>query len=242
MKTKLKLPVSSKYKCLVDTDENITPNTPLAEKSGNKEEKTIHLSQLLGVKNQHILKYLKKKVGDIVDMSEVIAEKKSIFSSIRVKSPVSGKIYDVNLHSGILSLGPLMDSSTDKIYSPCKGKVSNIGKEFIEIEFDGEKFEAEKGDGKEVTGDLVYLAGENIGILDFDNDVSGSIVVCKSINEESIVKIDVMGAVGLITSFRNNSESLPWVQVKEDILTKLIRLSGRKTWLRPPEKIIYVFD
>ena len=83
MKTNIKLPVNPNSHILVDIGDSIEPDTPIAENNELTEEKILHLSRLLHVKEDQIAKFLRKKVGEKISASEIIAEKKGWFWVVR---------------------------------------------------------------------------------------------------------------------------------------------------------------
>src|SRR3989338_8486968 len=104
MKTTIKLPISSSSKILVNIGDNIGPDTTLAETEIAASEKTIQLAYLLHVNASHIAKYLKKNLGDSIKSGEILAEKKGLFSSSKINSPHDGKIKEIDLKKGTLTL------------------------------------------------------------------------------------------------------------------------------------------
>ena len=104
MSTIITLPISPSAKILVGVGERISSKTILAKFSQAHEAETIHLAKLLSVGNSKISQYLKKKIGEKITAGEVIAQKKGFFSSTVVKSPISGKLVDLDLSKGTLNL------------------------------------------------------------------------------------------------------------------------------------------
>lgn len=242
MKTTIKLPIDPHAKLLVDVGRVIDEKTIVAELEKVREEKILHLSKLLHVKNERIGNYLKKNVGEKISIGEVIAEKKGLFSTTHITSPIVGFIKEMDVKYGTLTLETGSHTLNRKILSPARGIVVDVGKGYLEVEVSGSLYRGHKGEGEAIFGSLVYISGENIGTLDVDHDVEKKIVTAHSLKEESLVKLDVMGAVGLITLKPLKETTFSFLQVDEETLIKIKEHVGKKAFLRPEEKEIIIFD
>lgn len=240
MKTTIKLPLSPNAKVIVEVGDKIERNTKLATGVSESGENLIHLARLLHVDSTSIPKYLRKRIGQIVSSGDLLAQKKGFFSLHTVTSPVVGKISEIDLKKGTLTILSSEDS-TDFV-SPTSGKVVKIDQNHIEIEIEGQVFKGTKGEGDDSYGNLVSIAGENIGILDISIDVDNCIVLTHSLKKEAIVKLDVMGAAGLVLIQSLKESSLPWVQIDEEGFNKIEAKSSQYVWLRPKERQIVVID
>lgn len=238
MKTNIKLPVNPNSHILVDVGEKIEPDTPIAENRELLEEKILHLSRLLHVKEDQIAKFLRKKVGEKISASEIIAEKKGWLSTTSVTTPVSGTIREIDLKKGTLTVMTHQTKNPRKINSPVSGVIARIGKEYIEIEVEGEVIKGLKGEGSDALAVLVTLSGENIGTQDFHKDIENRIVVCHSFSEDFPVKLDVLGASGIVSHNVVRESSLPWLQVDRDQLVRVGKHDGDRALLQPEEKQI----
>lgn len=238
MKTNIKLPVNQNSHILVDVGDSIESDTPIARNSESAEEKILHLSRLLHVKEDQITKFLRKKVGEKISASEIIAEKKGWLSTIAVTTPVSGIIREIDLKKGTLTVVTHKTQNPGEIISPLSGIVEKIGKEYIEIEVEGEVIKGLKGEGSDALAVLVTLSGENIGTQDFHKDIENRIVVCHSFSEDFLVKLDVLGASGIVSHNVVRESSLPWLQVDRDQLARVGKHDGRRALLQPEEKQI----
>ena len=242
MKTNIKLSVDPNSRILIEVSEKINCDTVIAEVKETSDEKTLHLSKLLHVKPQDISKYLKKNIGEKINSEEVIAEKKGWLSNTVVTTPVSGYIKEIDLKKGTLLVISSRSTKPIKITSPFSGTVVKIGKGYLEIEIEGVIFKGNKGEGKDTIGELIVLSGENIGILDLDRDVEGRIVVCHSFTEDFLIKLDVLGALGLVVHKFVQDMSLPWLQVESNAIHKLKEYAGKKALLRPEEKELILLE
>lgn len=242
MSITIHLPISHFAKVMVCQGDHITANTTLAKLIESFESETIHLAKLLSVPNSNISKYLKKKIGEKIEAGEVIAEKKGFLSSSYVKSPINGKLEQLDLSAGTLSLLKYSKEGKKEFLSPVSGKVVSIGKSSIEIEVKNPVFTAVKGEGNETIGNLCFLDKDEIGVLDMQNEVDDSIVIGRSFTEVALLKLSVIGGLGVITIKIKKDISFPWVQVEENVFDKLTDFAGQQVWLKPEDKQIVILD
>lgn len=244
MKATVKLPITSGDKILVKTGDKVGPGTILAETKPVGLEQTIFLSQLLHVNPSMIHRYLKKGVGENAELGDLLAEKKGLFSTSRVKSPTSGKISQIDLKKGTLTFLTRSTEKTRGLTLPVLGKITHIDKDYIEVEIEGKILEAHKGYGQEALGSLIYLTAKTVGVFDVDKDVneSESVVLANAISEEAVVKLEVMGVVGFIIQKSADFTALPWLQVDEETFETLTTHVDKKVWLRPEKKQIVIIE
>lgn len=240
MKTTIKLPLSPDAKILVEVGDKIDRNTALATGVSDTSENLIHLAKLLRVDPARIANYLRKKIGEEVISGDLLAQKKSFLSLHTIKSPVGGKIAGIDLKKGTLTI--LRSTDSTDFVSPTSGKVVRIEQNHVEIEIEGQVFKGVKGEGEDSFGNLVSIAGEDIGIGDISIDVDDCIVITHSLKNEAIVKLEVMGAAGLVLLKSLKESSLPWVAVDEEVFKKIEDKSTGYGWLRPKEKQIVMID
>lgn len=241
MKTNIKLPVDPNSHILIDVGDKIDPETPIAEIRESVDEKTLHLARLLHVKENQIAKYLLSKIGERITAGETIAEKKGWLSATIVTTPVTGYIKEIDLKKGTLTVVTHQSRIPRKIFSPVAGYVAKIGKEYLELEVEGEVIKGLKGEGSDTFAIMVVLSGENIGTLDFHKDVENRIVVCHSFSEDFLVKLDVLGGSGIVSNKVIKETNLPWLQVDRDHLERVGKHGGSKALLQPGEKQITIF-
>lgn len=240
MNTTIHLPISHAHPT-VEVGDKITEKTILAKSSHHEETETIHLSKLLSVRNGEISKFVVKKIGEKIDAGDILAAKKGFFSSTVVKSPTSGKLLELDLSKGTITLSKFTKEKQD-VTSPVAGKIVNIGKSVIEIETDSPVFKAIAGTGSDVTGVLLFLPSEEVGILDISDDIENSVIMYKSAGDAVLVKLSVLGAVGFITLKIRKEMFVPWVQIEDNVFGKLKEFAGKKIWLRPEAKQIVILS
>lgn len=224
---------------MVDVGDSISSDMVLVEESHLEQKEIIPVGKLLNVRAESIHHCLKRKIGDCVEVGEILAGTKSFFSSKSVKSPVAGRLLEIDLSAGTLTISKKTSNiPARKIKSPIKGKVKNITKTTLEIEVEGDVFSVLSGGGGEAMGKLVYIGKENLGILDISADVENCIVASHGMFPGIIVKLEVMGAVGLVVVKELNEADLPWVQVNSEVFKKLAAFDSKMVWLRPTERQI----
>ncbi len=238
----INLPIPATSKILVEVGDNITNKTLLWKFPPGSHIETIHLAKLLGVSNNKISKYLQIQVGENIESGDIIAQKKGILSSSIVRSPLKGKLVELDLTGGIVSLSKFPDVEKEAFLSPVEGKVTSISKSFIEIEINNSIFKSEKSQGKEVMGKLQYIREEKLSILQSYNDIENSIVLCLAASEAILAKFSVIGVAGVIMVSYPKEKDLTWMQVNEGTFEKLIKFSDKKIWLRPDEKQIIIIE
>ncbi len=239
MSNTFNLPIQATSKILVEVGDSITTKTLLAKSSPSPHE-TIHLAKLLGISNNKIARNLQKQIGEKVHAGDIIASKKGLFSSSIVRSPIDGKLAELDLARGLLSISIKEDDDNETLYSPVPGKVISISKSFIEIETDSLILKSEKAQGTEVKGNLLFIQKENVGILQNYGDIENSIVLCRDATEAILVKFSVIGVLGIIMVSTPKITDLTWMQISEGTFEKLMKFNGQKIWLRPNEKQIVI--
>lgn len=163
MKTTVTLPILPPAKYLVTVGEKVTSKSMIAETVEDEEESIIAISELLHINPRNISKYLKKNIGEEVEAGDLLAEKTSLLTSSSIKSPAKGKIKNIDLAYGTMTLVThSLISKKRKIYSPVNGKVTHIDKNGISLEVEGHQLKAVKGKGREVLGEICYIKNGSI--------------------------------------------------------------------------------
>lgn len=242
MSNTINLPIPTTFKISVEVGDSITNKTLLGKFLPSSHIETIHLAKLLGISNNKISKYLQKQIGEKVKAGDVIAVKKGILSSSIVRSPINGKLVELDLARGILSLAKYEDEDKEALFSPIAGKVTSISKSFIEIESESLILKSEKAQGREVMGKLRYIQAEKVGILQNYDEIDNSIVLCQTASEALLVKFSVIGVLGIIMVSFPKIKDLTWTQVSEGTFEKLMKFADKKIWLRPNEKQIVILE
>lgn len=242
MKTKIYLPIRPSFKIMVEEGEKINSKTVIGQIPSEQNKEVIPISKILSVNPSAIPKYLKKNIGSAIRKGEVIAAKKGFLSASSVKSPLSGKITEMDLKKGTLTILAETGDIQEDITCPVPGKIKDIKKTQIEIEVEGEVYQGISGGGKDATGILKFIDSNFPGVLDISFEVENGIIACKCISEDVVAKLDVLGAHGLIGNRLPQITNLPWVQAEESVLEELSAHNNQNVWLRPIHKEIIVYN
>lgn len=242
MKTTIKLAIAKSDKLLVSEGDHITPATVISEHYINLDSKILNISRILKVNEKVIHKYLKKKIGEEVKSGETIVEKKGWWSTVSLKSPLTGKINEVDLKAGTISITGLNSRVGQPLKIPIPGKVNRISTGFVEIEISAPMLTGDKGEGQEVIGKIIYFPGESVNIFDIDSQVENEIVLIKKIADDVLIKLEVLGATGVLAVKPALNMSLPYIRIDDDKFARLVHFKESRVWLRPLEKQIIIID
>lgn len=242
MKITIAIPVPVFSRIVVEEEEKVAKNTPLARINKKTTEKTIHLAKLLRIEPAKMQKFMLKKAGQKVYIGDILAEKKGLFYSSTIKSPLDGVIAEINLKTGTLLLSSLdPDNSGSDLRTPVEGVVKKLKQDEILLETEGLEFTGVLGAGDEVMGDLIDFQ-DKADIFAYDARVENKIVVSDNFTDEVISKIEVLEAVGLISSGVLPATTLSYLRIDNKIRDKLSQFSGKTVWLRPSKKQIVILD
>lgn len=243
MKTIVTLPVPHAAAVLVAVGDDVTPETVIAQSShSTHDSQSIPLAELLKVSPATVAKFLKKGIDEPVGTGDVIAYKRSFFSSSIVRSPASGKIQEIDLIQGTVTIGvgEQGPSSPMVVLSPVSGTVRTVTKTHVDIEVHGAGYPTKKGDGSDIWGVIEYIEQEQVDMFAIKSDVEGAVVLCKTIEDDALVKLEALGAVGMILLKGEPDTILSWAVVDDEVFSRLAKSQGKKILLRPKEKQIIV--
>lgn len=220
------------------TGDNKSPANHSGVSTSPDKTEILFLSRLLKIKPEKVTKYLVKKMGDRVEAGEIIAVKKGLFSTDMVKSPVTGRLFQVDLKKGTISILVSGIENKSKISEAITRSEEGPAVSDAEGGIKGKIFSAVKGSGIDVSGKLVYFETERINFFEIGSQVEERIAACRFFPPDALIKLDALGAVGLIVTRVPHESLLPWVLVSEEIFAKLAHFSGKKVMLRPSDKKI----
>lgn len=242
MKVTVRLPIDNGTQVLVNVGDKIDSETPIFQVHQNSNQQILEIAKLLHIKPSEIIRFLKIKPGDTFDIDSVIAEKRNLLSSALIKSPIKGIFKDMDLKNGIITVVESSNIKEEKIKFPIEGKIKDITKSILEIEANGQSYEGKNGEGADIFGELVGVEGEKIGILEINCDVNDKIVMGRLFLPETIIKLEVMGAIGIISENNFHNNLLPWIQVDKETVTKLKLHYREKIWISPATHQIVAFN
>lgn len=170
--------------------------TPLIQ-SAKREGFRLEIADELGIPNDKIFMHLIKIVGDTVEANEILATKKSTFGTKQIASPKSGIIKLIDHESGSLVIETLSESS-DTEFSFFIGTVKEVKDNEVSLEVascDTYKLRDAVGD---FGGEIMYRDEQHLNDLTQD-DLENKVVFTESIRPAEAVRLDVLGARGIIT-------------------------------------------
>jgi len=181
----------------------------IAEAQISKSAK-LNISELLHIKPDKLANHLLVKEGNAVRAGQLIAQKKGVFSSTTIKSPVSGAI---SLSS---ELGSILIQPQDKLSSticPCTAIVEEADSSSVIINSDKLVIAGSLGAGSAL-GELREL-GPDVDFYDVDDKFRGKIVVTTNLKSAVLAKMKALGVQGVIVDTSINSSALPFVVVNK---------------------------
>ncbi len=242
MKVTVKLPIPRDADIVVDIGDKISRDTHYAEMPAKNTEKTIHLSRLLKIPPKDIQKYLLVRVGEKIHLEEIIAQKKSFFKTSFIRSPVEGKITQIDFKKGIMIIDNAKeDDARGEVRSPVAGKIIKINQNDLELELDGMLLDVLDAAGNDVIGEIMSI-DKNVDTFDLSSDAEEKIILCEGITESALTKAEVIKAKGLILSRPSMETHLSWVKVDTDIYKKIVQYTGKQVWLRIDLKQLVILD
>lgn len=232
MKVTVKLPVPHNANIVVDIGDKITQNSHYAVMESKNTEKIIHLSRLLKIPPQDIQKYLVVAVGEKIREGEIIAQKKSFLSTSFIRSPLDGKIKEIDFKKGIAVIDSSKeDEDRGKIKSQVAGKIVKINSNDLELELEGIVLEILDGVGTDVMGTVICF-DKSVDTFDLSSETRDKIILCSDITESALTKAEMIKVKGLILNHPSMPTVLPWVNVDGQVFEKIRRNADSKVWLR----------
>lgn len=155
----------------------LTPADDLIENNIQAKAIKINLATRLELAPSKVSKYLKVRIGQSIDVGQLLCELKLIFGFIssNVYSPVSGIIESFSDKTGELSIR--LYSKRSLIKSGLFGTISKIDENFIDIEFNGNSSAGSCGFGSMVFGKGVYI-DSNTDVIKILESNDEEIILC----------------------------------------------------------------
>lgn len=196
------LALPEKAKPCIKAGQSLEIGAPLYEESAQKEIK-IQIAQKLHIAPHTIFKHLKKFVGDEINKNELLAEKKSLFSTSSCRSEFAGVIKEINHTEGVVLLAIRTEDEIQYL-SPLQGAVEEMTKKEIKIKIN----KAKEYDTKEIAGRAggrsVYVQSEHDIIS--EDTVNGAIIIADKLTSYNQMKLEALGTTGFVLS-RHLSET-----------------------------------
>lgn len=202
----LEIPIDPEKKVALKVGEKVDFNT-LLYKSKEKSEERIAVADLLSIHPKKIFQHLKKNVGDMVIIGDVLAEKKTFFSDKKVASDIEGIITEIDHIEGIILIETQKEVASERCWFA--GYVEEVGKKHIKIKI-GKHCEIEaKYVEKDFGGTLWFLSEQAEATLDYP------VGIVERATEYNVAKLEALGGRGLITSYKFDEQTaLPKAEFK----------------------------
>ena len=207
----LTISIPDNSKCLLQPGQKVDHDTLFLENKISSEE-SIVIAKRLHIPSDKIFKYLKKFVGDTVNKGEILAEKKSLITTLSILSDFSGIIKEINHNDGNVIVSTITPQSK-QIKAYFKGEVFELEKNQLKIKVE----KVQEFDLKQVTanfgGETFYLKDASKPIS--DPQTSNKIMVIESITPYLKTKAEALGIRGFVTLKKLSQDSnLPHAQIK----------------------------
>lgn len=187
-------PIPENTNCVVKKGAKLDFDTVLFEKKISKEI-ILNVARDLEINPKNIFRHLKKLVGEKIEKDDLLAIKKNLFSSKKVRSPNNGIIKEIDHNQGVIIL-ETFDKKKAQVLSPFKGEVEEINKDSIKINLTkGEDFTLKKS-SSDFGGEIFYL--EDNSLLS-SNDLGKKIILTDNISSYLQMKAEALGIIGFIT-------------------------------------------
>ena len=243
MKTVIKLPVPKNAKILVREGDKVSAKTEIIKiAEAAKNEEIIPVASLLKIKAKNIAKYLRKGIGEEVNEGQVLAQKKSFISQLSIKSPIAGRIAQIDVKQGTLKLEKKINSKPQNIQLPVSSTVKKISSSSLEMEVDGHQVSISQSSGDDIVGELYQINGHDVTFMDIDFSVEDKVVLIEKLQEDIAVKLDALGSRGVITCQPVEYSLLPIIKVNHDTFKTLCKYTGKKAWLCPSAGHIIILE
>lgn len=182
---------------LIKPGDSVDFDTPLTKKTFSRQD-VIALSDRLKIPPQQIFMHLQKVVGEPVKKHETLAEKKTMFGMKRFISEYEGIIKEINHNEGTVVIETFAESA-EITFSHFKGTVTTIEDNMVTLRVSKSKQFPLKEAGVDFGGKTMIVEDHvSLSSLNFD-DVSGRVVIAKSISPVEAVRLEVLDEAGTIT-------------------------------------------
>ena len=187
------IPIPTAGECLLKEEQEVTFDTPFI-KAQKQVQMAIPIAQKLHIDSSKIFRYLKKFVGESISIDEIIASKKGLLGTKKIRSPFEGIIKEIDHVKGELLV---QTHSADKDTIPCwfHGQVVKVEDTSVTIKVHkGAHFDL-KSANESFGGALYVYDPSNTSFAEVD----GKIVLAETISAYEQTKFEAMGAKGFVT-------------------------------------------
>lgn len=193
MKIKVKIPHNAK-EVLVKPGQKVDFKTPLA-RTAKKKAHSIPIAQILGFDPHAIFHHLKPVIGGKINKGDIIAENKSLFTTKKYRSDVSGILREIKHDTGIISVEP---ETQDEVSINCffTGEIADIFDGYLELTVQHVHETRLKNDTDYFGAAIFYPKPDN---RFNDEELEGACIFAPEFDPLDMMKVETLGALGLIT-------------------------------------------
>lgn len=200
----IEVPFSSQDELLIKEGDLINLDTPLIKKARSKKV-IINIAEQLNVNFLKIFNFLKKFVGETVSIGDILAEKKGLFKNKKVISPVNGVITQIDHNTGEMIIETQAENN-QLLKAFFTGKIYQIKNNWLHVKVKkGISFNIKNASGN-FGGKCFYLESLNFFSL-VAEEVAKRIIIAEKIESVLQVKLEALGASGLITLYKLPTQS-----------------------------------
>jgi len=208
------LSVPENGKIIVSSGQNIDFETKIFEIKKTVIVK-VDIKKNLGISPQNVFSYLKKFIGEKIKKGDILALKKGLFSTKKIKSEWDGVIKEIDHNLGILTIetNEEIDQEKKPFFSPVCGEIERIEKDGVIIKIKKKEEINLKEESKEIFGAKIFIL-ENENEVNSEN-VENRLIIAEQINSIFQTKLEALGAKGFLTIKKLSEETnLPAFQFK----------------------------
>lgn len=196
---------------LVGSGEMVGPADVVARCQLPGEVRVIDVSRALGIQRERATKYVRKAIGDTVQVNDVLAVPRGLFGQLRksCRSPVDGQVAEIR--DGLILIES--EATTFELRAHIKGQVTNVmPNRGVVISAAGALIQGMWGSGGESEGILKMLVDSPLKPLrtrSIDVSCHGTVIVGGRIIEEAVLEQAVEARVRGIIAGGVNADLCP---------------------------------
>lgn len=208
----LTIPLPEKGRLLLKVGQHIKIGDPFYKVHTHSDIR-ISLATELAIEPKHIFRHLKKGVGDTINKDELLAEKKSLFSSKQYKSEYEGLVKEVDHVEGIVLLEVTQEEEKQK-RAYFTGEVEEIDKKEIKLKV-GKGKTCEGKDVSAYFGGPTIIQSNDLNNLT-EEEIKGKVYCSRKLLGYEQMKVEALGAVGIISLHSLSEQSdIPFARLSE---------------------------
>lgn len=233
----------------VSLGDKVKAGDIIAENKGQSEVEVIHLTKDYGFAREKLKSIFKKNLGDAVSKGEKIASESGVLGvgEKSVLSKISGTVVKIDEDLGDITIQSTNFTDSKPVLSPVDGTIESCDNQKIVIKTDKPVIIAKDAVGNLAEGELLHIPESEIDRM--TSDISGKVILFKSVDKLSLFKAIGLDATGIISEQFDNIDFIDLsdkkikasvMQVEEEDYAKLEKSKGKIAYLDPDNKTIMV--